>query len=79
MVFKFLICPFKEKNKNEVSSCFFKKNLLILNSVPEATSEFLYSFSSLPLVDFRLCFSVQCTVQGGRARTDFSLAWLEAA
>jgi hypothetical protein len=30
---------------------------LILNVVPEAASEFMSSFSSLPLVDFRLCYS----------------------
>jgi hypothetical protein len=57
MVFKFLGCPFKEKNKYKASTCSFKKNLLILNNVPKAASEFLLKLFPLPSVGFRLCFS----------------------
>jgi hypothetical protein len=35
----------------------YLNTLINSNSVPEAATEFLSGFSSLPLVDFHLCFS----------------------
>ncbi len=46
----------EKKNKRKVSACFFEI-IVILNIVQEAVSEFLFSFSSLQLVDLCLCFS----------------------
>jgi hypothetical protein len=49
----------KEKNKYKVSSCSSKiLAVLVLNMVAETGLEFLPGYSSLPLVDIRLCFSV---------------------
>ncbi len=53
---QFLGWLFKEKNKRKVSACFFEI-IVIINIAPEAVTEFLFSFSSLQLVDFCLCFS----------------------
>ncbi len=53
MVFKFQDCLLKREKKILLASL----KTIILNVVPEAASEFMSSFSSLPLVDFRLCFS----------------------
>jgi hypothetical protein len=53
--YKFLGCLVKEKIKLKVSACFLENAYYFL--VSEAASEFLSSFSSLPLVDIHLCFS----------------------
>ncbi len=45
------------KRKIKIKFLLASLKTLILNVVPEAASEFMSSFSSLPLVDFRLCFS----------------------
>ncbi len=54
---KFLGHLFTEKNKWKVSACFFENiYVLVPNIFQVAASEFMSSFSTQPLVDFRLCF-----------------------
>jgi hypothetical protein len=55
-VFKFLATLIKKKiNGNFLLASL--KTFTILNIVPEAASEFHSTFSSLPFVEFRHCFS----------------------